>query len=459
VKRNGLPWAVETADDGWFQVVIPSDVKGWRTQAKLAVAPVSSAWASDGVKLGLYQRQSHNVLPIPYCQVHHPSINQAVQILQDCTASAGTAAFLESTREGGLRYVQLQVERSTGKICLTLVWHAEQLKQAQPALSRLVKALQKHKDAANLWHSIWCHCNDGIGNAIFHRQARRWHRLVGPEYLREPLPCLTTSGISANSDAADGKNSSGWLYFTPQTFRQGNLDGFSVLAVDVAKIIPPGAKVCELYGGVGVLGLTALAHHAVQTSTPPLTWLRCSDENPANPRCFQRAVESLPGHVTGNEDSVLPDTEGMTLSELAKLMEQGSDPFPKSNQPSGPKTSYMVASAAKALRTGQALGANVLIVDPPRKGLEDAVLDELCKPFNPNQPYVESASLLSMEDSQVNWTNDIRTLVYVSCGFDALARDTERLLTSRSGWELESATGYVLFPGSDHVETVCVFQR
>ena len=347
--------------------------------------------------------------------------------------------------------MQLQVERTTGQICLTLVWHAEQLKETQPGLSRLVKALQNADTDKKLWHSIWCHCNDGMGNAIFHRNPRRWHRLAGPEYIREPLPNTEGSAM-------------GWLYFTPMTFRQGNLDGFSVLAADVARAVPPGSKVCELYAGVGVLGLTALAHHSAG-KTKPLEWIRCSDENPANPKCFARAVASLPSSVSGETRASAdkkPSTsaaEGLTLAELAKLLEEGKDPFPETSSMSAdPKTSYMVASAADALRAGQALGANVLIVDPPRRGLEDAVLDELCKPFNPRQMYVESASLLPDEE-RVQWTNDVRTLIYVSCGFDALARDTERLLTSRAGWELESATGYVLFPGSDHVETLCVFQR
>lgn len=119
----------------------------------------------------------------------------------------------------------------------------------------------------------------------------------------------------------------------------------------------------------------------------------------------------------------------------------------------------MVASAAKALKTGQALGADVIIVDPPRKGLEKEVLDELCKKVNPNQDYAESASLLTAQDHRANWVNDAKYLIYVSCGFDALARDAERLLTSNAGWRLESATGYLLFPGSDHVETLCCFRR
>ena len=55
--------------------------------------------------------------------------------------------------------------------------------------------------------------------------------------------------------------------------------------------------------------------------------------------------------------------------------------------------------------------------------------------------------------------NDVNTLIYVSCGFDALARDCDRLLKGNAGWKLESATGYVLFPGSNHVETLAIFKR
>lgn len=155
--------------------------------------------------------------------------------------------------------------------------------------------------------------------------------------------------------------------------------------------------------------------------------------------------------------------EGMTLGEIIAQMEAtGSTDisFPDSGErPQGVTTSYMVATAAEALQAGQALGANVMIVDPPRRGLEGEVLDELCKPFNLMQDYVESKALLTISDEKVNWTNDVEMLIYVSCGFDALARDCERLLSSRGGWMLKSATGYVLFPGSDHVETLAVFQR
>jgi 23S rRNA (uracil1939-C5)-methyltransferase len=140
-----------------------------------------------------------------------------------------------------------------------------------------------------------------------------------------------------------------------------------------------------------------------------------------------------------------------------KMMKEGSDVG--ENDRRGSRISYTVRDASAALKEGQALGASVLVVDPPRKGLEDAVLNELSKPFNPSQPFVESPTLLPMSDELVNWTNNVETLIYVSCGFDALARDCERLLASAGGWTLASASGYVLFPGSNHVETLCIFTR
>lgn len=147
----------------------------------------------------------------------------------------------------------------------------------------------------------------------------------------------------------------------------------------------------------------------------------------------------------------------MTLGELMRRMESGEEP--REDDRVGSKATYSVANAVDALRSGQALGADVLIVDPPRRGLEEAVLDELCKPYNPNQPCVESASILTIPDAAVNWVNDVQTLVYVSCGFDALSRDLESLLSGQGGWKLMSATGFILFPGSNHVETLCVLKR
>lgn len=453
-------------EEDFFKVRIPSSVTGWRSQAKLAAAP-KSTWSRDsGANIGLYARASHKVLSIPDCKVHHPSINRAVDMIVEATKKVRTPIYQEDIAVGLLRYVQLQVEMSTGKVCLTLVMNAEMLKQCQPHLSFLVKELKRMDEKREIWHSIWCHCNDSDGNAIFARDIKRWHPIyqANRSYICEQIP------------GSDPNVKEGMLYFSPMVFRQGNFEGFGDIAIEVREAIPVGSKVCEMYAGVGLLGLSSLLYHGKlgeeSGNGRGLKWLRCSDENPENARCFERAVNSMPMRFTGRTPKSFQKDDGGkrkgnksqrnntdNLISMKDMMNQLAD-INDNDMNAKPSVTYTVSSAASALYSGQALGADVLIVDPPRKGLEESVLNQLCLPINPKQPYTETANTLSDTPNHlINWANDVTTLIYVSCGFDALARECDKLLTSNAGWKLESATGYVLFPGSNHVETVVVFRR
>ena len=77
---------------------------------------------------------------------------------------------------------------------------------------------------------------------------------------------------------------------------------------------------------------------------------------------------------------------------------------------------------------------DVLIVDPPRKGLDEEVLEKL---------------ISGEADPPLR-------ILYVSCGFKAFGRDYQRL---SSRYKVVHAEGHVLFPGSNHIETLCVFDR
>lgn len=72
------------------------------------------------------------------------------------------------------------------------------------------------------------------------------------------------------------------------------------------------------------------------------------------------------------------------------------------------------------------------------QGLDKGVLDALVDPEDPN-------------------TEALRRVIYVSCGFDALKRDAMSLVDA--GWVLRHSEGFVLFPGSDHIETLAIFDR
>jgi 23S rRNA (uracil1939-C5)-methyltransferase len=216
---------------------------------------------------------------------------------------AKTTGYQEDRLDGMLRYVQMSVERSTGKVQLTLVWNAEDYRAATPHLQLLVKEIKAR--APDLFHSIWANFNTGAGNAILSRNPHSWHRCNGPEYLKEvvgpaqPLQqeqaqheqqqqqqsqSRRSDAASTAGDTSSSSNNGLAFSFSPQLFRQANLDQFSAIVAAVADWTPAGATVCELYAGVGVLGLNVL-HKA--------EWVRCSDVNSANPRAFERAKERI----------------------------------------------------------------------------------------------------------------------------------------------------------------------
>jgi tRNA/tmRNA/rRNA uracil-C5-methylase (TrmA/RlmC/RlmD family) len=147
--------------------------------AKLAVAPSTGG----GVEIGLYQSGSHDVLAIPKCRVHHPSINDAVEVLQREMLDLGVTGYDEFTGIGHVRYVQMMVERHSSRVQLTLVWNADTFRMASPTAQLLVKKLKLYP----MFHSIWLNFRTGTGNVIFNRNEQAWHLAHGLPYVMETL--------------------------------------------------------------------------------------------------------------------------------------------------------------------------------------------------------------------------------------------------------------------------------
>jgi 23S rRNA (uracil1939-C5)-methyltransferase len=75
---------------------------------------------------------------------------------------------------------------------------------------------------------------------------------------------------------------------------------------------------------------------------------------------------------------------------------------------------------------------DVVLVDPPRTGLEKRVVDELLK-LKP------------------------RLMAYISCDPSTLARDAARLMNG--GYRLKDVTPFDLFPQTYHIESISLFER
>lgn len=98
---------------------------------------------------------------------------------------------------------------------------------------------------------------------------------------------------------------------------------------------------------------------------------------------------------------------------------------------------FFVGAAEEVLpaqyeKSGGTMAADVIVVDPPRKGCDQALLETI-KNMHPAR------------------------IVYVSCDPATLARDLKYLC--EHGYELQRVRGCDMFPQSHHVETVCLLNR
>jgi len=364
---------------------------GSRTSSRIAVR----AGPDGAAMVGMFKAGTHEVVPCEAderCYLpHHPLINAAVAaVAGELRASAELSAYDESSLRGTLRYLQLSVERSSDTVQLTLVANAPSL-AADPALAQF--ALRLWRLRAPRWHSIWVNLNPTSVNNILSYEPDAWQLL----HARDPRGLGGGAGDGDRDAGRDGclveRFPSGAAFVLPPwVFRQANPYAFDAIVGALRRAVPAGSRVVEWYAGVGVLGLSL---------APSVAWVRCSDLNPPY-AAFEASRDLLP------------------KGERARV-------------------TYAVGGAAE--RLDDARGADVAVVDPPRKGLDDALLAALC-------------------DARADGPcASLGTLAYISCGFPALVRDADALLAS--GWRVrrQRAEAHVLFLGANHLETLCVFER
>ena len=174
------------------------------------------------------------------------------------------------------------------------------------------------------------------------------------------------------------------VHYPPGAFGQNNLDVAERIVDHVRQYVPEGASVAEFYAGVGALGLSLL---------PAIGKIRMNEVSP----------QSLQGLESG----------------LAAL-----------DEASRAKVEVIAGPAALACRA--ASGMDVVIADPPRKGLDRELAEQLRQ-----QPPGR--------------------FLYVSCGLDAFLEDTARL-TAGGGLRLRGLAAFNLMPFTEHVETVACFE-
>jgi tRNA/tmRNA/rRNA uracil-C5-methylase (TrmA/RlmC/RlmD family) len=325
---------------------------GYRHRARLAVRGRATS-----PKIGIFQEDSHRIVDIPRCLVHHPLVNTVAAALRDALRATGVPPYAERPHRGVLRYLQVVVERTSGRAQVVLVANGAEPTAVTGVARRLEATL------GDGLHSLWWNGNPARTNTIL---GPHWHHFAGAAAVRE-----TIGGAE--------------VFFPPGAFGQTNLALAERLVAQVAGWVPDGAHVTEFHAGCGAIGLGLLA----------------------------RA-----GHVTFNE--IAPAAlAGLALGLAAR--------------PPAERARAAVLPGPAAAHVDAVHGADVVLVDPPRKGLEAALL----------------ARLVDHPPAR---------LIVVSCDLDAFRREAHALLAGGKV-ALAGLVPYALFPHTDHVETVALFER
>jgi tRNA/tmRNA/rRNA uracil-C5-methylase (TrmA/RlmC/RlmD family) len=324
---------------------------GFRQRARLAIRG-----RANSPKIGIFQTGTHRIVDIPNCRTHHPLVNRTAAALKQAIREAGCSPYADRPHRGDLRYVQVAIERGSGRAQVVLVGNSDQPDPLTAVADALTAAM------GDALHSLWWNGQPERSNAIL---GPHWKRLCGEEAIEERI-----GGVS--------------VFFPPGAFGQSHLDLADALVERVASWIPDGARVAEFYAGCGAIGLGLL----------------------------RRSVA-----VTFNERS----EHGLRGLELGLAL-RPSEERERARVEAGPAGDCVDALA----------GADSVVVDPPRKGLDPALLESLVR------------------------TPPSR-LAYVSCDVDSFVRDAKRLLEDGRN-RLRELTAFALFPYTEHTEITARFE-
>ena len=378
----------------------------WRHRARLAVRNDKHG----NFSIGLFRQNTHDIIDIvPNCVVHHPLLNTATLMVKNVAKDMGIQAYDERTGKGQLRYIQLTVavgnpsyNTENLQIQLTLVWNADSL-DSSVGLSEFASHLWKrsmeyNNDKDALLCAIYANFQSSPTNTILGSETvllhGNDHTAWYPLHLKLHPPL-------------DKKQTPLHIAFDPGSFLQSNPDGLSAVVEEmVTRWVPSGSHIIDLYAGVGTLGIAIAA-------TVDIASLKAVEIVPSSEHSFWTSWRHLTSHKLIRN--------AMRVDYIVD--KAGSDP----------KRWFNCGSSGSDRST-------VLLVDPPRKGLEPSLLQFLC------------------ETSNVDYLPN--RIIYLSCGFPALQRDLLALLSpAQSLWTLRTAKAYLFFPGTNHIETLVVLDR
>ncbi len=327
----------------------------------------------DGeVITGFYAGRTHHIIANTDCLLGVSENQEILETFLDYMRQNKISAYDEETCRGLVRHLLIRKGFTSGEIMVCVVINGDKL----PAEDALIGAMSGIRGVVSLSVSI----NKENTNVIMGKTIRT---LWGKEKIKDTIRILNADDFSESGDSVE-------FAISPLSFYQVNpvqTEKLYSLALSYAGLTGK-ETVWDLYCGIGTISLF-LAKRAAKVYGVEIidAAIRDAKENAVN-----NGITNAEFFV-GKAEEVLPDF-------------------------------YEKEKAA-----GKAATADVIVVDPPRKGCDAMCLE----------------TILKMQPGRV---------VYVSCDSATLARDLKILC--EGGYELKRVRAVDQFAHTGHVETVCL---
>ena len=324
----------------------------YRNSAKLVVA----GKFSEPV-IGIYRRNTHEVLEIDDCPLHHPLINAVVKAAKVGIRKGKVAIYNPKSEMGLLRYLVVRVAEPSDRVMVVLVTS----EQGYNEMHHLAKHIQQAvPEVAVVAQNI----NNSTGNVIFGHKDRF---ITKAQTLRAYLGEKTFS-------------------LSPHSFYQVNSGAAEIIYEKVRQLAALTGKerVIDVYCGIGGISIF-LAPQAREVV----------------------GIEFV-------EAAVADATENAALNRAGNCRFEAGDAVHLLDE------------------IGADGGADLIVLNPPRKGCEEKVL--------------QSAAAIKPA-----------RIIYVSCSPETLSRDLDIL--SRLGYRTLQVHPVDMFPQTIHVEDVALLER
>lgn len=348
---------------------------GYRNKAQYPVAEQKGKAVA-----GFYKNRTHDVIPMRRCAILPEVFDQVRDLVIRWAAEDRISVYDEHTGKGLLRHIYVRKGAVSGQIMVCLVVNGTSLPREQ----RLVNVLRREIPGLC---SVLLSINTKNTNVVL---GDRFRTLWGQAEIEDEL-CGFTFRLS------------------PRSFYQVNHDQAERLyakAVEYAGLHGT-ETVLDLYCGTGTITLALSRHagHAIGVEVVP--------------EAIEDAKQNAVRNGVENVEFFCADA----AEAAARFARQTSG---KASQETKDRENGFLAPLEMTD------GIDVIVVDPPRKGLAPEVID----------------AMVTMAPARI---------VYVSCDPATLARDLRRL--SERGYSLSRAEAFDLFPRTFHVETVVLLSR